>query len=100
MGIFGKTGSGKSTIANLICRLIESTKGSILFDKTKIQELNLFQLRSQIGYVPQDGYLFSGTIKENIAFASSTIDEEKIIIAAKKAEILEEINSFLINLIL
>ena len=94
LGIFGKTGSGKSTIANLICRLIESNEGSIMFEKNNIQNLNLFQLRSQIGYVPQDGYLFSGTIKENIAFGSNYINEEKIIMAAKKAEILEEIESF------
>lgn len=94
LGIFGKTGSGKSTIANLICRLIESKEGSIMFEKNNIQDLNLFQLRSQIGYVPQDGYLFSGTIKENIAFGSNDIDEERIIMAARKAEILEEIESF------
>tara|TARA_B100001250_G_scaffold81365_1_gene67023 strand:- start:18069 stop:19817 length:1749 start_codon:yes stop_codon:yes gene_type:complete len=94
LGIFGKTGSGKSTIANLICRLIEKTYGSIIFDKTNIEDLNLFQLRSQIGYVPQDGYLFSGTIKENIAFGSDIIDEKEIGIAAGKAGILEEIKSF------
>ena len=94
LGIFGKTGSGKSTIANLICRLIESKEGSIMFEKNNIQDLNLFQLRSQIGYVPQDGYLFSGTIKENIAFGSNDIDEERIIMAARKAEILEEIEGF------
>ena len=94
LGIFGKTGSGKSTIANLICRLIEKTHGSIIFDKTNIEDLNLFQLRSQIGYVPQDGYLFSGTIKENIAFGSDIINEKEIVIAARKAGILEEIKSF------
>ena len=60
----------------------------------KIQDLNLFSLRSCIGYIPQDGYLFSGTVKENIAFASNTLNEDEVIDAAKKSEILDEIDSF------
>jgi ATP-binding cassette subfamily B protein len=94
LGVFGKTGSGKSTIANLVCRLYNTTKGDIIFGETNIKDLNLFSLRSCMGYIPQDGYLFSGSVKENIAFASNTIDEKRILKAAKKAEILEEINSF------
>ncbi len=94
IGILGKTGSGKSTIANLICRLYDLNQGEIKFGTTNIKDLNLFNLRNSIGYIPQDGYLFSGTIKENIAFASDKINEVKILDAAKKAEILEEINSF------
>ena len=94
LGVFGKTGSGKSTIANLVCRLYNSTEGTISFGNTNIKDLNLFSLRSCIGYIPQDGYLFSGTVKENIAFASNIIEDEKIITAAKKSEILEEIDSF------
>ena len=94
LGVFGKTGSGKSTIANLVCRLYNSTEGTISFGNTNIKDLNLFSLRSCIGYIPQDGYLFSGTVKENIAFASNIIEDEKVITAAKKSEILEEINSF------
>ncbi len=94
LGIFGKTGSGKSTIANLVCRLYDTTKGDITFDETNIKDLNLFSLRSCMGYIPQDGYLFSGSVKDNIAFGSNTIDEKAILKAAKKAEILEEINSF------
>ncbi len=94
LGIFGKTGSGKTTIANLICRLYDTTNGTITFRETQIQNLNLNNLRTAIGYVPQDGYLFSGTIKENIAFSSNTINEDKIIEAARKAEILDEINNF------
>ncbi|MEC9209163.1 MAG: ABC transporter ATP-binding protein [Bacteroidota bacterium] len=94
LGIFGKTGSGKSTIANLVCRLYDTTKGDITFGNTNIKDLNLFSLRSCIGYIPQDGYLFSGSVKENIAFASNIIDEKEILAAAKKAEILEEVDRF------
>jgi len=94
LGIFGKTGSGKSTIANLFCRLYDTSTGSISFGKTNIKNLNLNSLRTAIGYIPQDGYLFSGTIRENIAFSSDTIDNQKILEAAKKADILDEINNF------
>ena len=93
-GIFGKTGSGKSTIANLICRLYDTSKGKITFGKTNIKDLNLSSLRSCMGYIPQDGYLFSGSIKENIAFASSLIKKDNIIEAARKADILEEVEDF------
>jgi ATP-binding cassette subfamily B protein len=94
LGIFGKTGSGKSTIANLVCRLYDTSTGSISFGNTNIKNLNLNSLRTAIGYIPQDGYLFSGTIRENIAFSSDTINNQKIIEAAKKADILDEINNF------
>ncbi|MBT3611598.1 MAG: ABC transporter ATP-binding protein [Flavobacteriales bacterium] len=94
LGIFGKTGSGKSTIANLVCRLYDSSTGSISFGNTNIKNLNLNSLRTAIGYIPQDGYLFSGTIRENITFSSDIIDNQKIIEAAKKADILDEINNF------
>ena len=94
LGIFGKTGSGKSTIANLVCRMYDTSTGSIRFGNTNIKNLNLNSLRTAIGYIPQDGYLFSGTIRENIAFSSDTIDNQKIIEAAKKADILDEINNF------
>ena len=68
--------------------------GNITFGNVKIQDLNLFSLRSCIGYIPQDGYLFSGTVKENIAFASNTLNEDEVIDAANKSEILDEIDSF------
>ena len=94
LGVFGKTGSGKSTIANLVCRLYDTTKGNIKFGSINIKNTNLFSLRSHIGYIPQDGYLFSGTIKENIAFSSNLINEDRMLEAARKAEILEEIQNF------
>jgi len=94
IGVFGKTGSGKSSIANLVCRIYDSSNGSISFGNIKIEKLNLNSLRTAIGYIPQDGYLFSGTIGENIAFSSDSIDNQKIIESAKKADIFEEINNF------
>ena len=94
LGIFGKTGSGKTSIVNLICRLYDPNNGEIIIENKNIKSHNLNSLRSSIGYVPQDGYLFSGTIRDNISFSSDKIDENEIILAAKKAEILDEINSF------
>jgi len=94
IGIFGKTGSGKTSIVNLICRLYDATHGEIKIDNQDIRSHNLDILRSSIGYVPQDGYLFSGTIKDNIGFAKDEIDETEIENAARKAEMLDEINSF------
>jgi len=94
LGIFGETGSGKTTIANLICRLYDVTEGEILFENDNIKDLDLYQLRTSIGYVPQDGYLFSGSIKDNISFSDDNLNNEKIINAAKAAEIWDEINLF------
>ena len=94
LGIFGKTGSGKTTIVNLICRLYDSNEGEINIDNKNIKLQNLDSLRSSIGYVPQDGYLFSGTIRDNIGFSNNKIIDEEIERAAKKAEIFDEINSF------
>ena len=94
LGIFGKTGSGKTSIVNLICRLYDSNTGEINIDNKNIKLHHLDSLRSSIGYVPQDGYLFSGTIKDNIGFSNDNINDEDIERAAKKAEIFDEINSF------
>ena len=94
LGIFGKTGSGKTSIVNLICRLYDPNNGEIKIDNKNIKSHNINSLRSSIGYVPQDGYLFSGTIRENIAFSSDKINDDEIKIAAKKAEIFDEIELF------
>ena len=94
LGVFGKTGSGKSTIANLITRLYDRDEGKIYIGKKDIKKLNLYQLRGSIGYVPQDGFLFSGTVSENISFGKNEFTESEIIDAAKTAEITEEINQF------
>ena len=94
LGIFGKTGSGKSTIANLMCRLYDTDNGSILFGSTDVKELNLSQLRQNIGYVPQDGFLFSGTANQNISFGKDRYQQSEIINATNTAEITEEIENF------
>ena len=94
LGIFGKTGSGKSTIANLMCRLYDSSEGDISFGGKNIEKLNLSDLRQNIGYVPQDGFLFSGTVNENISFGKDEFTQEEIKQAARIAEIDDEIENF------
>ncbi|HTB05790.1 MAG TPA: ABC transporter ATP-binding protein [Bacteroidia bacterium] len=71
LGIVGKTGSGKSTIAQLICRMYDTTSGTIYVDGIDVKNIPLSQLRTQIGYVPQEVFLFSDTIANNIAFSVS-----------------------------
>ncbi len=93
LGIFGKTGSGKSTIANLICRIYDVESGNIIINKD-LKELNLHSLRKAIGYVPQDGYLFSGTVEENISFGSDRLIVKKVKDVAKSAEITSDIKKF------
>ncbi len=94
LGIFGKTGSGKSTILALITRIYDLTKGDILFNDKPIYEYDLESLRRTFGYVPQDGYLFSGSIEENISYSSSKIDRKKLNIASTNAAIDNEIKKF------
>ena len=94
LGIFGKTGSGKSTILALITRNYDLSKGDILFNKKPIYEYDLESLRGKFGYVPQDGYLFSGTIEENICYSSSKIDRKKLNLATANAVIDGEIKKF------
>ena len=94
LGIFGKTGSGKSTILALITRNYDLSKGDILFNKKPIYEYDLESLRRKFGYVPQDGYLFSGPIEENISYSSSKIDRKNLNLASINAAIDEEIKKF------
>ena len=94
LGIFGKTGSGKSTILALITRNYDLSKGDILFNKKPIYEYDLESLRKKFGYVPQDGYLFSGTIEENISYSSSKIDRKNLNLASTNAAIDGEIKKF------
>ncbi len=92
--IVGATGSGKSTLVNLLPRLIEPTRGEILIDGRPIQTLPLRTLRRAIGFVPQDHFLFSDTIRHNIAFGAPHASLEDIRRAAWVAAIDEEIERF------
>jgi ATP-binding cassette subfamily B multidrug efflux pump len=96
LAIIGKTGSGKSTIADLVCRLFDATGGEVLIDDRDIETINLNDLRSEIGYVPQEVFLFSTNIKNNISFGlhDENIPQERIEKAAKKAAIHENIVTF------
>ena len=91
VAIIGNTGAGKSTLANLICRMYDISSGSLKIDGQFIQKYNLSCLRSQIGFVPQDVFLFSDSIRNNIAFGNPDMNEEKIIQAAKNADLLNNI---------
>jgi ATP-binding cassette, subfamily B, multidrug efflux pump len=94
LAIIGTTGSGKSTISNLISRLYDAREGEILIDDIPITHYNLTSLRSQIGYVPQDVFLFSDTIYNNIGFGIKQIEESRIYQAAKDADVYENIIAF------
>ncbi len=86
VAFIGSTGSGKSTLINLVPRFFDATEGEVLVDGVNVKDLRQKTLRSLIGYVPQKGLLFSGTVKSNIAFGNDAISDEKIIEAAKVAE--------------
>lgn len=91
LAIIGTTGSGKSTIANLICRLFDPSRGNIFLDGTDIGDFDIQYMRNQIGYVPQDVFLFSDSIDKNIAFGSENLDDEQIIQAAIDADLHDNI---------
>ncbi|MFT7197917.1 MAG: ATP-binding cassette subfamily B multidrug efflux pump [Marinoscillum sp.] len=94
IAIIGTTGSGKSTIANLICRMYDSSNGVIKLDDEPIVKYSIDSLRSQVGYVPQDVFLFSDSIAENIAFGADLMDDHVVENAARDADLLENISRF------
>ncbi|WP_055435354.1 ABC transporter ATP-binding protein [Lacinutrix algicola] len=94
LAIIGKTGSGKSTILDLIGRLYDIDKGKLLIDNKAIDKLNLTSLRDAIGYVPQDAFLFSDTINNNIKFGKENASDEEVIAAAKNAQVDKNIAKF------
>lgn len=94
LAILGKTGSGKSTILDLVARLYDSTSGEILIDGQPIKKVNLNSLRSSIGAVPQDAFLFSDTIENNIRFGNEMASKDAIVTVAKNAVVHDNIVEF------
>lgn len=94
VAIIGKTGSGKSTLANLLMRMYDVENGSINIDGENLKSLNLKNYRSQIGFVPQEVFLFSDTIKNNIAFGLDQVTDEEVFNAAKNASVYNNIMGF------
>ncbi len=94
LAIIGKTGSGKSTLANLLFRMYDVDSGEIKLDDLNIKTLNLYNFRKQIALVPQEVFLFSDSIKNNIAFGKDEKDFEEIVKVAKQAAIYDNIMQF------
>lgn len=96
LAILGRTGSGKSTIASLITRTYDISEGSLLIDGKEIRDLNLDAIRSSIGYVPQDVFLFSDSISNNISFGVDSDEsfEKRVFSAARQADIYDNIIDF------
>lgn len=94
LAILGKTGSGKSTLLSLISRMYDVTDGQIKIDGKEISQLNLFDLRNSIGIVPQDAFLFSDSIKNNIKFGKENATDDEVIEAAKSAVVHDNIEGF------
>lgn len=94
LAIIGRTGSGKSTLANLILRMYDTDSGKIMIDETPLDELNLNSYRHQVGFVPQEVFLFSDTIYNNIAFGLSKTEAGQVEQAAKDAAVYQNIIDF------
>lgn len=94
IAIVGTTGSGKSTIANMVCRLYDIDNGKIEIDNIGVKDYDISSLRSQVGYVPQDVFLFSDSIENNISFGNRQMSKEEIERAAKDADVLDNILEF------
>jgi ATP-binding cassette subfamily B multidrug efflux pump len=94
VGIIGHTGSGKSTFVNLVSRLFDVEEGEILLDGKNVKSYSLSDLRTSIGYVPQETFLFSESIENNIAYAEDNFDKERVIEAAKISQIYKDVENF------
>lgn len=94
LGIIGPPGSGKSTLIGLIPRLYDNQRGKILLDGNDIRTLKISNLRSHIAFIPQEPFLFAGTIRDNITFGNQDISDERLEKAVKDASLYETIDSF------
>lgn len=94
VAVIGRTGSGKSTLANLIMRMYDANDGMISIDHVPVQDLNLQKYREQIGFVPQEVFLFSDTIRNNIAFGLEDVTDKEIEKASKNAAVYQNIIGF------
>ncbi len=94
VAFIGRTGSGKSTLMNLVPRLLEAEPGMVLIDDRPIREIPLEQLRENIGYVPQETFLFSETLEENIAFGVRGVQTSEVEDAAEIAGLADDVNAF------
>jgi ATP-binding cassette subfamily B protein len=94
VALVGRTGSGKTTIAQLLLRMFDPQKGEIMFDGRDIRQIDLQVIRRSIGYIPQDVFLFSDTIANNIAFGLERQNRENLELAARRANVDAEIRQF------
>lgn len=94
LAIIGTTGSGKSTIANLLTRMLDPTSGEVLIDGTDLKSYAPQKFRDQVGCVPQDVFLFSDTISNNVAFGLDRLEEEKTIDALRRADLYDNVMEF------
>jgi ATP-binding cassette subfamily B protein len=94
VAIVGRTGTGKTTLCNLIPRVFDPPNGYLFVDGREIHTIPIKPLRESIGYVPQDTFLFSTTIRENIVFGNAEASEEKVANAARIAQIDEDVKAF------
>ena len=85
VGVVGQTGAGKSTLVKLLLRLYEVDEGAVRLDGQDVRDVSIRDLRSAVGYVPQDPFLFYGTVRENVAFGDDDPDQEAVVAAAKRA---------------
>lgn len=94
VAVVGRTGSGKTTLAQLLLRLFDPASGAVLLDGLELRQMDLAHLRRSIGYVPQDGFLFSDTVAQNIAFGEWNASQDRVVAAAHTAVVDEEIKGF------
>jgi ATP-binding cassette subfamily B multidrug efflux pump len=94
LAILGRTGSGKSTVLSLISRMYDTTTGIVKVDNEDVKALNLYDLRNSVGFVPQDAFLFSDSIENNIKFGKEEATHDEVVAVAKKAVVHHNIETF------